>query len=121
MSGDSENASNKNTSRDGGANIRSAHLACPLKEHIMNDNPQMRRIQFRAWHRGTREADYTVGGFFDRYHATWNEEETAWFERLMEEQDADIMGWAMGTIPVPDEWQGPMMDRFLKLDFVKVV
>ena len=31
------------------------------------------------------------------------------------------MGWAMGTIPVPDEWKGPMMDRFLKLDFVKIV
>ncbi|PDH67193.1 MAG: succinate dehydrogenase assembly factor 2 [Sphingomonadaceae bacterium MED-G03] len=85
-----------------------------------SDTPQMRRMKFRAWHRGTREADYTVGGFFDRYHAAWNEEEIAWFERFMEEQDADIMGWAMGTIPVPEQWKGPMMDRFLKLDFVDI-
>ena len=63
-----------------------------------SDTPQMRRMKFRAWHRGTREADYTVGGFFDRYHAAWNEEEIAWFERFMEE----------------------MMDRFLKLDFVRI-
>ena len=27
------------------------------------------RAKFRAWHRGTREADYMIGGFFDRYHA----------------------------------------------------
>ena len=31
-----------------------------------------------------------------------------------------IIGWALGTIPVPDEWKGPMMDQFLKLDFVKI-
>ncbi|KQN09590.1 hypothetical protein ASE85_01130 [Sphingobium sp. Leaf26] len=84
------------------------------------DDPLMRRLKFRAWHRGTRESDYTVGGFFERYHAQWNDEEIAWFERFMEEQDADIIGWALGTIPVPDEWKGPMMDKFLKLDFVKI-
>ena len=70
-----------------------------MKRMTMTDTPHLRRMKFRAWHRGTRESDYTVGGFFDRYHATWNEEEIAWFERFMEEQDADIMGWAMGTIP----------------------
>jgi len=108
------------SSRDGHSNIRSAVSARPLKEQIVNDNPLMRRLKFRAWHRGTREADYTVGGFFERYHATWNEEQIAWFERFMDEQDADIIGWALGTIPVPDEWKGPMMDQFLKLDFVKI-
>lgn len=86
----------------------------------MNDNPQMRRMKFRAWHRGTREADYTVGGYFERYHAEWDEADIAWFERFMDEQDADIIGWALCTIPVPDEWKGPMMDKFLKLDFVKI-
>ncbi|MHA6766219.1 FAD assembly factor SdhE [Sphingobium ummariense] len=86
----------------------------------MNEDPRMRRLHFRAWHRGTREADYTVGGFFDRYHAQWSDEEIAWFERFMEEQDADIMAWALGTLPVPEDYAGPMMDRFLKLDFVRI-
>lgn len=86
----------------------------------MNDDTHVRRLRFRAWHRGTRESDYTVGGFFERYHAEWSPEETAWFERLIEEQDADIMGWALGTLPVPDAYKGPMMDKFLKLDFVKI-
>ncbi|EQB30061.1 FAD assembly factor SdhE [Sphingobium ummariense] len=86
----------------------------------MNEDPRMRRLHFRAWHRGTREADYTVGGFFDRYHAQWSDEEIAWFERFMDEQDADIMAWALGTLPVPEDYAGPMMDRFLKLDFVRI-
>ena len=65
----------------------------------MNDNPQMRRLKFRAWHRGTRESDYAVGGFFERYHMEWNAEEIAWFERFMDEQDADIIGWAAELDP----------------------
>ena len=68
----------------------------------MNEDPRIRRLQFRAWHRGIKEADLAVGGFFDRYHAEWGVEEIDWFERFIEEQDADIMAWALGTLPLPD-------------------
>ncbi|MDI1295252.1 MAG: succinate dehydrogenase assembly factor 2 [bacterium] len=86
----------------------------------MNENPRLRRLQFRAWHRGIKEADLAVGGFFDRYHTQWSTADMDWFEQFIEEQDADIMAWAMGTLPVPDEWKGPMMDQFCKLDFVQI-
>jgi antitoxin CptB len=96
----------------------------PAQEQNVNNPVEqdvlMRRLKFRAWHRGTREADYTVGGFFERYHAEWSADDIAWFEAFMEEQDADIIGWALGTIPVPEQWKGPMMDRFLKLDFIEI-
>ncbi len=81
---------------------------------------RLRRLRFRAWHRGTREADYIVGGFYDRYHAGWNEAEVEWFERLIDENDVDIMGWAMGSIAVPPQWEGPMMDALRRLDYVQV-
>lgn len=80
----------------------------------------LRRARFRAWHRGTREADYMIGGFFDRYHRDWSEEQALWFERFIEEEDVDIMAWALRTQDVPDEWQGPMMEAFQKLDFVEI-
>ncbi|MCB2014051.1 MAG: succinate dehydrogenase assembly factor 2 [Sphingobium sp.] len=86
----------------------------------MEDSPRLRRLQFRAWHRGTREADYMVGGFFDRYGSGWSEDEMAWFEALLEEQDVDIIAWGMGTALVPDHLQGPMMDLFKKLDFISI-
>lgn len=81
---------------------------------------RLRRLKFRAWHRGTREADYMIGCFFDRYGAEWGEAEVAWFERLLEEEDVDIMGWALGTLSVPDEYAGPLMDAFRKLDYVEI-
>ncbi|MFO1260039.1 MAG: succinate dehydrogenase assembly factor 2 [Sphingomonadaceae bacterium] len=86
----------------------------------MENDPRLRRLHFRAWHRGTREADYMVGGFFDRYGAGWNEAEMTWFEELLEEQDVDIMAWGLGTAEVPDRFQGAMMDLFKKLDFISI-
>lgn len=86
----------------------------------MENDPRLRRLHFRAWHRGTREADYMVGGFFDRYGASWSEAEMAWFEELLDEQDVDIMAWGLGTVGVPERFQGPMMDLFKKLDFIKI-
>lgn len=81
---------------------------------------RLKRLQFRAWHRGTREADYMIGGFFDRYHGAWGEAECAWFEALLEEEDVDIMGWALGTLDVPEEYRGALMDAFRKLDYVEI-
>lgn len=86
----------------------------------MTDASRIKRLKFRAWHRGTREADYMVGGFFDRYGAGWNEAEMTWFEELLEEQDVDIMAWGLGTAEVPDRFQGAMMDLFKKLDFISI-
>lgn len=80
----------------------------------------LRKLHFRAHHRGTREADAIVGGFFDSYHHVWDEAGFRWFEALLEEQDVDIMGWAMGTLPIPDQWQGPMMDLLKRLDYIKL-
>ena len=81
---------------------------------------RFKRMQFRAWHRGTREADYMIGGYFDRFHAVWDEEAAAWFEALLDEEDVDILGWALGTLSVPDEYAGPLMDRMKLLDYVEI-
>ncbi|KQT32748.1 hypothetical protein ASG29_13650 [Sphingomonas sp. Leaf412] len=84
------------------------------------DDIRLKRLRFRAWHRGTREADLMIGGFFDRHGESWDAGQLDWFEALLEEQDVDIMGWAIGSIPCPPEWDGPMMAQMRALDFVKV-
>ena len=84
----------------------------------MDGDPYVRKLHFRAHHRGTREADTLVGGFFDRYHAVWGPEEFAWFERLLEEQDVDIIDWALGTAEPDSAFAGSMMDDLRRLDFI---
>jgi antitoxin CptB len=85
---------------------------------FMDRATRLKRLKFRAWHRGTREADYMVGGFFDVHGAQWDEREILWFEAFLEEQDVDIMAWAMGVEPVPARWQGPLMIAFQRLDYL---
>ena len=81
---------------------------------------RLKALRFRAWHRGTREADYMIGCYFDRFHAAWDEEQLRWFETIIDEEDVDIMGWALGTMPVPEEYQGPMMEAMVRLDYVDI-
>ncbi|MFN4114615.1 MAG: succinate dehydrogenase assembly factor 2 [Sphingomonadaceae bacterium] len=81
---------------------------------------RLARAKFRAWHRGTREADFTIGGFFDRYHAAWSEAELDWFERLLDEDDVDVLAWAFGTAPVPDRFASEQMALMQRLDYVSI-
>jgi len=81
---------------------------------------RLKRLRFRAWHRGTREADYMIGGFFDRYHTAWADPQIDWFEALLEEDDVDVMAWALGTQPVPEAFAGDLMIQMQKLDYVEI-
>ena len=38
-----------------------------------------------------------IGGFFDAHHQQWGAHERDWFSSLLQEQDVDIMAWAIGT------------------------
>jgi antitoxin CptB len=80
----------------------------------------LKRLAWRAHHRGTREADFMIGGFFQAHHQQWGPRECAWFDALLDEQDVDIMAWAIGTAEAPERFQGPMLEALKKLDFIPV-
>ena len=86
----------------------------------MHSDADLKRLHWRAHHRGTREADLLVGGFFDKHHSSWGEAEGAWFASLLEEQDVDIMAWAHGTATPPERFEGPMMAALRRLDYVRI-
>lgn len=86
----------------------------------MSQQLRLRRLRYRAWHRGTREADFLVGGFFDRYHGDWGEPELLWFERLIEEQDIDILEWAFDRSDPPAHIAGPMVSVLRRLDYIDI-
>ncbi|WP_299327805.1 succinate dehydrogenase assembly factor 2 [Parasphingopyxis sp.] len=86
----------------------------------MDHADRLKRLKFRAWHRGTKEADLLIGGFFDRFSAGWTAAETDWFERLLEIDDVLIMAWAIGTETPPADIDGPMMRRMQQLDYIPI-
>jgi antitoxin CptB len=86
----------------------------------MYADEELKRLRWRAHHRGTREADILVGSFFDVHHQQWGSRERAWLADLLEEQDVDIIAWAVGTAEAPKRFEGPMLEALRKLDYVPV-
>ena len=86
----------------------------------MPSDPDLKRLAWRAHHRGTKEADMLVGGFFDAHHERWGRRERAQFEAMLEEQDVDIMAWAHGTAEPPERFAGPMIEALKQLDYIRI-
>ena len=87
----------------------------------MPPDVELKRLHWRAHHRGTREADKLIGGFFDAHHMQWNSPERAIFSDMLDEQDVDIMAWAIGTEEPPERFRGSMIEALKRLDYITVV
>lgn len=61
-----------------------------------------------------------LGGFFDRHQANWTEADLAWFEALLDEDEVDVMAWALGRAAVPEKFAGPLMQALQRLDYVTI-
>jgi antitoxin CptB len=86
----------------------------------MPSDPDLKRLAWRAHHRGTKEADLMIGGFFDAHHRQWSPGERAQFAAMLDEQDVDIMAWALGTAEPPERFAGPMIAALQKLDYIRI-
>ena len=86
----------------------------------MDRETRLKRLRFRAWHRGTKEADLLIGGFFDARSAGWDDAEVTLVEDLLEEQDVDIMAWAIGTDTCPARYQGSILEALQTLNYVPI-
>ena len=86
----------------------------------MPADPDLKRLAWRAHHRGTKEADLLVGGFFDAHHEQWGSEERALFAEMIDEQDVDVMAWALGTATPPERFSGPMLTALKRLNYIRI-
>lgn len=60
-----------------------------------------KRLLFRAWHRGTREADLILGSFAESHLASFGEPQLERFEALLEIPDAELFDWINGRAAPP--------------------
>ncbi len=63
---------------------------------------RIKRMRYRCWHRGTQEMDLILGNFADVHLPQYNIEQLDKFEKLMGEQDTDLLSWILGQNPIPD-------------------
>jgi antitoxin CptB len=94
----------------------------PIPSYLqsMPSDADLKRLHWRAHHRGTKEADLLIGGFFDAHHASWSADERTLFDEMLQEQDVDIMAWAHGTAQPPERFEGPMIEALKQLDYIRI-
>jgi antitoxin CptB len=72
---------------------------------------RIRKLSFRAWRRGFKEADIILGHFSDEALPTMSDAELDTFEVLLEVPDQDLYGWIIERDPTPKEFQSEIMRR----------
>lgn len=72
---------------------------------------RLKRLRFRASHRGFREADIILGSFAAVHAETLSDEELTAFEALLEQSDHAIYNWILGREPAPEAFDGPVLAR----------
>jgi antitoxin CptB len=81
------------------------------------DDARLKKLRFRAWRRGFREADLILGPFADRHVSTFSLVELDWFEAMLEVPDQDLYGWIVGTAPTPARYDTEIMNRIKAFRF----
>ena len=72
---------------------------------------RLKKIRFRAWHRGFREADLILGPFADQHLASFSDAQLDAFETLIDQPDHDLYGWIVGQAEAPEAFHGEVLER----------
>jgi antitoxin CptB len=91
-------------------------VRCAKIDASMGETPdtRLKRLLFRSWHRGMREADLLLGPFAERHLPSMSARELDLFETLLEENDATLVAWISGTIAPPPAQDSDLLRRIIK-------
>ena len=71
---------------------------------------RQKRLSMRSWRRGTKEMDLILGPWADAHLAGLDAADLALYDRLLAENDQDLMAWVFGQ-QTPPGWAAPLLDR----------
>ncbi|MDQ2065761.1 succinate dehydrogenase assembly factor 2 [Xinfangfangia sp. CPCC 101601] len=71
---------------------------------------RLKRMRMRSWRRGTKEMDLVMGPWADAHLAGLSEEQLALYDRLLDENDQDLMAWLVGQSTPPGWATGLLAD-----------
>jgi antitoxin CptB len=84
---------------------------------------RLRKLSFRAWRRGFKEADIILGNFADDTLPQMSDAELDIFEVLLEVPDQDLYGWIIERDPTPEGFQSVIMSKlniYYKTAYTKI-
>ena len=72
---------------------------------------RLKKLKFRAWRRGFREADFILGAFADAELQALSPADLDAFEDLLEQPDQPLYAWIIGTEATPTAFDHEVMRR----------
>ncbi|MCH8521051.1 succinate dehydrogenase assembly factor 2 [Glycocaulis sp.] len=76
----------------------------------INAGDRKKRLTFRAWRRGLKEADLIMGRFAEARLEGLSADELDEFERLLDAPDTEVYAWITGRAETPANYDGPVLD-----------
>jgi antitoxin CptB len=70
---------------------------------------RIKRLKYRAWHRGFKEADLILGPYADAHAASMEDAVLTEFEYLLTAPDQDLYDWILGRAEPEAEYDGPVL------------
>jgi len=77
----------------------------------IDQDARLKKLRFRAWRRGFREADLILGPFADKHVSGMTADELDTFELLLDQPDQDLYAWIVGTEPTPAAFDHEIMNQ----------
>jgi antitoxin CptB len=84
---------------------------------MTQNEDRLKKLRFRAWRRGFREADLILGPFADKHVSAMSAAELDKFERLLDQPDQDLYAWIVGTLAPPPEFDDALLSRIKAFRF----
>ena len=72
-----------------------------------------KRLLFRSWHRGTKEADLLLGSFAERHLLGFTADQVDRYEALLAADDGDLLAWIAGRVQPPAERESDVLRLLL--------
>ncbi len=82
-----------------------------MKKQLIDPETRIKRLRYRSWHRGWKETDLILGSFADSRLAALSPDNIDIYEKLLDENDADIWDWLIGKLPPKNPAYTPLLEE----------
>ena len=80
----------------------------------MHQKTWKKKLIYRSWHRGIKEADLLLGPFADQYLNDFQEDQLQLYESILSIPDQELIPILYGQIELPKKYENEVMLKLIK-------
>lgn len=80
---------------------------------IKNRDQMIKKLLYQSCNRGCKETDLIIGLFARENLEKMNDNDLLTFEKILQQNDADLYDWYVGKKPIPKEISSSIMTKIM--------